>query len=364
MASKLADLRAIADESGFITSPKWTEFIGTLSADDRESLRSEIFGDPDTTFYNADNDPFGIYGGAKDLMTGSKTALGYTGLGDDYRAGAAYSSPFAPQSEYERNWSVYQNYMAGRDESVWDNPFSAFYALGNPIGTLAKESGVSSGVQNALDIAYNIGSLGGGLATEGLSKATSSEGDLIENIGKGIDEALDPLEVDYYIREAGKHVPESVRSYVKPAATAIGSIWGPIGASAGYGVGSKIAGEDYSKGLAGSALAYAGAAGGLGGKALKYAGNLALPELLDTSDDNNTLSALSMYLRRIRGGSGTADTETGGSLSGVAWGDSEVPTTGTSFTSDSLGRQDVPGGGSFYDDVLEELKRRKKSREI
>ena len=98
-----------------------------------------------------------------------------------------------------------------------------------------------------------------------------SEGDW----GMGIDAILDSPQfgsVDYITRQnVAPMIPDSIKPYATTLGTTIGSIWGPIGAAAGYGIGSKIQGQDYLQGMIGSALAlgtsYAGQALGsaLGG---------------------------------------------------------------------------------------------------
>lgn len=136
--------------------------------------------------------------------------------------------------------------------------------------------------------------------------------------GQGIDTILDSPQfgsIDYITRkDVSRTVPKSVKPYAKTLGTTIGSIWGPIGASAGYGIGSKINEEDYGKSLVGAgtvlAASYAapyvsnalngGVAGTVGGQlastAIKTGGNM-LQNYLTTNpaDTQRAWDALKNY---------------------------------------------------------------------
>jgi hypothetical protein len=90
---------------------------------------------------------------------------------------------------------------------------------------------------------------------------------------KAVDAIIDSPQfgsVDYITRhDVAPMIPESVKPYATSLGSLIGSIWGPIGASAGYGIGSKIAGQDYGSGILGSASVLgAGYAGQYAGSAI------------------------------------------------------------------------------------------------
>ena len=87
-------------------------------------------------------------------------------------------------------------------------------------------------------------------------------GNAIENGGSlydVVDRAIDPGgTIDTGTRALGEELPENVRSVAPALGAAIASyVGGPLYAGAGYGVGSKLAGQDTESGMKGAALATA-----------------------------------------------------------------------------------------------------------
>ena len=65
-----------------------------------------------------------------------------------------------------------------------------------------------------------------------------------------LDRAIDPGgTVDQGTRALGEQLPEELRQIAPTAGGAVGSYWGPGGAAAGAGVGSKLAGDDTQTGM-------------------------------------------------------------------------------------------------------------------
>lgn len=98
----------------------------------------------------------------------------------------------------------------------------------------------------------------------GISALTGGIADAYKGIktgswSQGIDRAIDPGgAIDYSLRGVGKNIPQGIRSALPAIGGIVGSYWGPFGAAAGSGVGSKLAGADYSDSWRNAGLAAAG----------------------------------------------------------------------------------------------------------
>lgn len=144
----------------------------------------------------------------------------------------------------------------------------------DPGGTLLREiTGGKVDLTPWGEFGQSVASGGVSDAYYGLRKAQKLGGG--EGITAGVDRAIDPGgNIDTWTRSyASQAVPKSVR----PMAPAIGAIIGNMlypgyGAAAGYGVGSKIAGQSYREGFRGAGISLLGAkAGQWGGQAAKEA---------------------------------------------------------------------------------------------
>jgi len=310
-------LSPLAGANGYIPDDTWRQYV--------IGLRN---GDP------------GAYQGLAANLVTEAGGIGKGGLGGgiwgdegNYFINAAFN-PFRSPDEWKAALAMNSAYRSANSQGG-STLFGNISDVMNPAGWAAREAGLSGVPLATLNAVHDMGSLGLSLLPESMEKMATSQGEGFEPLAQGIDRFLDPGgAIDTATRKAGTYLPESIRNIASTAGTVIGGVAGsyiPVigtaaGAAIGRGIGGKLEGEEYGKGLMSSGLTYGSTAlgkavGGLGGTlsagAAKTVGGALNNELLNDISGSGIDPSASATIRTSRVPETTDSvTSSAGSLTG------------------------------------------------